>query len=471
MVVKGNQISWTDRQGNPITAEFTIDPFKSPRQIDFTFIRGPQRGLKSLGIYEPQKGNADYRWLCMTHPGSDAPRPDDVSASSLKKQSMIGMYQVGPPEKPTVAKSLERFQGVWKMELCDSALGGYGASQQAASKWQWTIKGDEVLWNRQGEVWKLKLAVDPSKRPREMDLTYLSGPFQGEKCLGMYEFGGIDEQSLLIAIQDPGAKVPRPQAIAMTGHGKTGLVFLRPSQPSDAERQIGAFQGIWTLRNFDTGKNNDNSSWPLPQGKGPDNSGDGSELRWAVNGNEITWMSASGQEIKASFTIDSMKRPKQIDLTFLSGPDSGETCPGIYQRGDLDENILWLCLADPRSKTPRPKDFSYEWGKSRSVLSLYPLNSDELSPAAPNLKAEPTLPPKGSPKTENVGELTPKPNSLTPQRAVPDPIDDRPGNAAPQNAQTPKAPIGGKGKTGGLVVRVVGRIVDDESGEPINNVA
>jgi uncharacterized protein (TIGR03067 family) len=372
MVVKGNQISWTDRQGEHVTAEFTIDPFKTPKQIDFTFIQGRQKGQKAIGIYEPQMGNDKFLWLCMTHPGSDAPRPIDVSASSFKQQSMIGMYQVAPPEKPSAAKALERFQGLWNVTLCDSALRTYGATQQEAEKWKWTIKGDEVLWSRQGQVWKLKLEVDPSKRPREMDLTYLTGPFQGEKCLGMYEFGGIDEQSLLITIQDPGAKVPRPQAIEMSGSSQTGFIFLRPNQPSESDRQIGQFHGTWTLRNYDTRRNSDKSSWPLPTGKGPDKSGNGSELRWVVKGNEITWINKSGEEIKASFTIDPRKRPKQIDLTFLTGPDKGETCPGIYQRGDFDENILWLCLADPGSKGARPKEFAYQWGEGRSLLSLYP---------------------------------------------------------------------------------------------------
>ncbi|MDB5345045.1 MAG: TonB domain/peptidase domain protein [Schlesneria sp.] len=371
MVVKGNQITWTDRQGKEIAVSFTIDPFQTPKQIDFTFLIGPHRGAKSLGIYEPQMGNDNFLWLCMTNPGTNAPRPIDVSFSGQKQQSMIGMYQVAPPEKPSAAKALERFQGLWNVTLCDSALRTYGATQQEAEKWKWTIKGDEVLWSRQGEVWKLKLAVDPSKRPREIDLTYLTGPFQGEKCLGMYEFGGIDEQSLLIAIQDPGAKVPRPQAIEMSGSSQTGFIFLRPNQPSDSDRQIGQFQGTWTLRNYDTGRNNDKSSWPIPKGKGPDKSGNGSELRWVVKGNEITWTNKSGEEIKASLTTNPEKRPKQIDLTFLTGPDRGETCPGIYQHGDLDENILWLCLPDPGTKTARPTEFSYQWGAGRSLLSLY----------------------------------------------------------------------------------------------------
>ena len=179
----------------------------------------------------------------------------------------------------------------------------------------------------------------------------------------------------MIAIQDPGSDAPRPTKFHMNSDVKTGLMILRPSQPSDVDREIGSLQGTWTLRNFDTGRNNDKSSWPIPKGKPPDKSGNGSELQWMMNGNEITWTNKSGEEIKASFTIDPRKRPKQIDLTFLTGPDRGETCPGIYQRDDLDENILWLCMADPESKAARPKEFSYQWGEGRSVLSLYPLDT------------------------------------------------------------------------------------------------
>jgi uncharacterized protein (TIGR03067 family) len=91
------------------------------------------------------------------------------------------------------------------MTLCDSALDKFGGTQKEASKWQWTIKGDEILWRRQEQEWKLKIDADPGKYPKEIDLTYLSGPFKDKKCQGMYEWGGHDRESLLISIQDPGS--------------------------------------------------------------------------------------------------------------------------------------------------------------------------------------------------------------------------------------------------------------------------
>lgn len=389
-MIEGNRITWVGRDGQRVYVTFTIDPFKAPRQIEFTFLNGPRRGQKSIGIYE-SKDDDDYRTLCMTDPGTDAPRPTDFSAGTFLKQSIIAVHRVAPPAKPSAVNELKRLQGVWQMQLCDSTHETFGGTQQEASKWQWTMKDDQILWSRQGDVWKLKLHVDPPKSPREMDLTYhtapfemdltfLTGPFQGAKCQGIFGWGGVDKQSLMIAIQDPGSDAPRPTKFHMSSDVKTGLMILRPSKPSDAERENAALQGTWTLRNFDTGnfdRNTDPSSWPLPGGKGPDKSGEGSQLRWVVKQNEISWTSPSGQEIKASFTIDPGQTPKQIDLTFLSGPHKGQTCPGIYQRDDLDENILWLCIADPNSKMFRPKEFAYQWGEGRSLLSLYPFRPSD----------------------------------------------------------------------------------------------
>jgi uncharacterized protein (TIGR03067 family) len=397
--VKGNRITWVGQDGERTYVTFTIDPFKTPKQIDFTFLNGPHHGEKCPGIYERPDERKDYLWLCMANPGANASRPIDVSYSSEGHQSMIGIYPVAPPDKPSLARRLARFQGVWKMTLCDSVLGTFGATQEEASKWKWTIKGDEILWNRQGDVWKLKLDVDPSKSPKEMDLTYLSGPYKGKKCLGMYKFGGVDRQSLMISIQDPGATVARPKSISMTSDSQTSLIFLRPSKPGDAEREIGSFHGSWTLKNIVTGgKNKAPGSWPLPRGKMPDKSGDGSEMRWVVKGHEITWTSPSGQETKASFTVDPRKRPKQIDLTFLSGPNKGTTCLGLYQRDDLDENILWLCMSDPGSKSARPKNFSYRYGEGRSLVSFYPFDpSGKQAPAASKPSAKPAPAPAETP--------------------------------------------------------------------------
>lgn len=285
-----------------------------------------------------------------------APRPDPVANTAP-------VAAPAPPAKP-IPKELQPFQGFWKVELCDSAAEGFGAPQKDVGKWRWTVRGDEITWGRQGEEWKLSLKVDPDKKPMEIDLTHLSGPFRGEKALGMYEWGGTDGKTLMISIQDPGADVPRPNRIEMRGDGQTALIFLRRMEPIDPEKELTALQGTWTVDNVQT------DAWPKPIGKLPDATGRGSERRWVIKGNEIAWTGLDGKEVKASFKIEPNKVPSQIDFTFLSGPHKGEECPGVYEWVGADRTVLWLCLADPGSKTDRPKDISFASNEGRSWIAL-----------------------------------------------------------------------------------------------------
>lgn len=282
---------------------------------------------------------------------------DRPGASTGPVANTVPIVAAAPVPPNPIPKELQPFQGFWKMELCDSAAEGFGAPQQEVGKWRWTVKGNEITWGRGGEEWKLSLKVDPSKKPMEIDLTYLSGPFKDEKALGMYEWGGIDGKTLMISIQDPGADVPRPNRIEMRGDGRTALIFLRRIEPLDPKKELAALQGTWTVENVQT------DAWPKPIGQG-------NERKWAVKGNEITWTDLDGKEVKASFTIDPNKVPSQIDFTFLSGPHKGEKCAGVYERLGTDGTTLWLCLADPGSKATRPKDISFVSNGGRSWIAL-----------------------------------------------------------------------------------------------------
>lgn len=279
-----------------------------------------------------------------------------------------------PTAKPPIDKHLEPFQGTWAFDICDSALKGYGASQQESQRWRWTVKGDQITWYRQGEAWSLKLNVDPQKSPPEFDLTYLSGPFEGKKCLGTFNWGGIDGKSLQIAIQDPGAKADRPKQIEMSSTSQSGLIFLRQTEPIDPEKEIAAFQGEWIFSNVMT------NSWPKPIGKKDDQV---NERRWTVDKNVISWTGVDGEVVKMSFTIDPHQVPRQIDFTFLSGPHKGQTCQGVYQ--DLGTSESWICLADPGSKAERPKDIHFNSTEPYTWISLEPVKpkTDKKEGAAP----------------------------------------------------------------------------------------
>ncbi|MFO0879793.1 MAG: sigma-70 family RNA polymerase sigma factor [Gemmataceae bacterium] len=122
-------------------------------------------------------------------------------------------------------------------------------------------------------------------------------------------------------------------------------------------KELRPFQGAWTLDNVMT------DAWPKPAGRG-------GERTWVVGGNEITWTAPSGEEVKLSFAVDPAKHPKEIDVTFLTGPHKGLRCPGVYEW--VEGGGLWLCLADPGARAGRPKEVSYATNEGRSWIVLLP---------------------------------------------------------------------------------------------------
>ncbi|HZZ79542.1 MAG TPA: TIGR03067 domain-containing protein [Gemmataceae bacterium] len=380
--IRAKSMTWTYPDFK-YTISFKLDPSKPRKEIDITFLDGKRKGKTYQGIYRLEKRNAPLAWLLWICLRDDAHaelgRPERSAFTSgnlglsliLLRRLPQGQGPVAAPVKKTpapakepVSKELQPFQGYWKMTLCDSEAELLDVSQQEVSKCRWTIEGDEITWGRKGEEWKVRLHVDPSKTPKEIDLTFLSGPLKGQKCLGMYEWGGIDGKSFNISIQDPGSNVPRPTRFAFRGGGRTSMISLRQTTPIDSGKEMSALQGTWIFALSQT------DAWPNPIGKGPDKTGQGSERKWIVKGKEIIWTSPDGQEIKASFTIDAHKVPRHIDLMFLSGPHKGVKCEGVYESASTDGKGLWLCFVDPGAKVARPKDISYKSHSGRSMILL-----------------------------------------------------------------------------------------------------
>ncbi len=375
--IKGDKIIWTSPEGKNIWLSFTLDPTKSPKHFDVTFLTGPNKGKKCLGLYDRGGMYGKSLWLCLTDPGSNAERPTDLSFATRQGRSLIGLDPVKPllPQSPSdtnpndepapvptvkpVPKELEPFQGNWAIELCDSVTKTLGAPQFEAEKWRWAINGDEILWSREGEEWKLTLNVDPNKSPKEIDLTYLSGPFKGKKCLGVYDWEGAGRKGLRISIQDPGAKGDRPKQLDLKSTGQTASILLRPTESIDPEKELASLQGTWTFVNVMT------KVWPIPIGM---KNNQVNERRWVVKGDEISWIGRDGNEVKMSFTIDPQKVPRHIDVTFLSGPSKGQKCLGVYER--LGGKHLDICLADPGSTATRSKQIFYSGQATYSWITL-----------------------------------------------------------------------------------------------------
>ena len=74
-----------------------------------------------------------------------------------------------------LGKELALFQREWKFESCMSET--WHVENEAAKQWRWTVKGDQITWNRPGaEVWILSFTIDETTFPKQIDFTFLNGP-------------------------------------------------------------------------------------------------------------------------------------------------------------------------------------------------------------------------------------------------------------------------------------------------------
>jgi len=82
-------------------------------------------------------------------------------------------------------KASKELQGEWRaVELQTS---GNPAPKEVVEKARLEVKGDEVTWNSGGTgVRKSRVRLDPSRSPKEIDITALDGPRKGTIYLGIY---------------------------------------------------------------------------------------------------------------------------------------------------------------------------------------------------------------------------------------------------------------------------------------------
>lgn len=107
--------------------------------------------------------------------------------------------------------------------------------------------------------------------------------------------------------------------------------------------------------------------WPVNR---PTTKDEFPKWRWTVKGNEMIWTGVSIGDVKVSFAVDPTKSPKQIDFTFLDGPNKGQKCLGVYE---LKGESLWVCVQDPGGKGDRPTEFAAGRTKDQSFLVLDPV--------------------------------------------------------------------------------------------------
>lgn len=122
-------------------------------------------------------------------------------------------------------KESKQFQGTWEVLFIEA-----GGTKAAAGKInpggiRIVIAGDKFKFlypkEKEGD-WDLTFKLDPAKKPKQIDLTNLNGPFKGQPVLGIYAWEGTSLK--LCFPDDPENDKTRPKAFG-TAKGSTLKVY------------------------------------------------------------------------------------------------------------------------------------------------------------------------------------------------------------------------------------------------------
>ena len=221
------------------------------------------------------------------------------------------------------------------------------------------VKGDTFQSRGMGAVYEGKLKLDESASPKTFDLTFTAGPEKGNMNWGIYELTG-DDWKLCLATRG-GERPTRFATEPGTGHalqtlkrGEPGTTVTAATEAPAAEAPAGSgpateLEGEWSMvSGFMDGNPIERSM--VKYGKR------------VTRGNQTTVQFGGQVFMKATFTLDPSKMPREIDFVHTEGMHKGKTQLGIYE---CDGKKLKLSSATPGQ--PRPADFEVRKGDGKTV--------------------------------------------------------------------------------------------------------
>jgi uncharacterized protein (TIGR03067 family) len=85
-------------------------------------------------------------------------------------------------------KDLEKLQGTWTMAALE--VDGKLVPEEKLKSSTLTIKGDKYIIKVGEMTHETTIKIDPGKKPKEIDMTFLDGPNKDKTLKGIYEIDG-----------------------------------------------------------------------------------------------------------------------------------------------------------------------------------------------------------------------------------------------------------------------------------------
>jgi uncharacterized protein (TIGR03067 family) len=90
--------------------------------------------------------------------------------------------------KDQVKKELARFEGTWKIVSLETEQNKL--TKDALKHFQLKLEGDKFTTIDEGRETHGTFKVDPTKKPKTIDITMTDGPQKGSTMIGIYELEG-----------------------------------------------------------------------------------------------------------------------------------------------------------------------------------------------------------------------------------------------------------------------------------------
>ena len=122
-----------------------------------------------------------------------------------------------------VAKDLQAFKGTWR--LSSKEVDGKKFSEEEIKDVIATNNGSATFSVRRGDkvIGEGTVKLDPTKKPKAIDVTFTEGERKGKTVLGIYE---IDSDAFRVCVANPGDERPA-EFSAKAGSGRTLIVYKR----------------------------------------------------------------------------------------------------------------------------------------------------------------------------------------------------------------------------------------------------
>jgi uncharacterized protein (TIGR03067 family) len=127
---------------------------------------------------------------------------------------------IAPLRAGDTKKDQEGLQGTW--QVVELTFNGMSVPEDARKEIKLTFKGERVQIGKRGHSFKL----DPTKKPKAIDLTLLDEPNQGKTISAIYELKG-DDLTLCIPFK---LNADRPMAFKAEKGADLMLYVLRRSK-------------------------------------------------------------------------------------------------------------------------------------------------------------------------------------------------------------------------------------------------